>query len=598
MDQQPRQDRSIRPTLAIGAITVTVVIAALLLCLMALALTWLRSRDTIVPTRGEAEVTCTTANGEELVVEARNVQAAFYSVAGEVIISGPAPQIEQVVSELPERGIELQAEVICDLGFIGRLSRSSNLDQRGFPYPLEARRNLAMNLYKITSRTSIDQVVQAVNAQGLDRYVYADPNYLTGLLGQSQCSAPKGADPSPHEPVGSPHEPVGSPHEPVGSPSGTGREAAPELFRKQWALEQIGLDPALRAMPGLARDLPSGSNVRVGVFDTAPWDNQQSAAPTTLVLDQVTPTLDLAVIPWPRVSARLTASASATDVRDHGVFVAGLVHAVAPESEIQLVQVLDSYGCGDLFTLNRALYQFIADTVNQRNRLDGAVINLSLGVLKPRTAEAVIDAGTGDIEEPQDERQQQVPENRSAMVQVEEDLMVLVEDSIESLEAAVLLAYDRGVVVVAAAGNDSYLAYRPLAPHLPAAYPSVIGVAGNNIRRERACFSNWGDVYAPSGDGGPDGELTCGSVVASCQGDCQWGVVSLSPTSSTTGYAYWSGTSFAAPLVSGLAALTMDKGGSQKHWVEPNDVFSAIRCGAPTGDGVINVPATLFRCLP
>ena len=68
--------------------------------------------------------------------------------------------------------------------------------------------------------------------------------------------------------------------------------------------------------------------------------------------------------------------------------------------------------------------------------------------------------------------------------------------------------------------------------------------------------------------------------------------------SSETNYAYWHGTSFATPLVSRLAALALDADDSEPAWLSPKQVFEAIRCGAPTGDGVINVPATLFRCLP
>jgi subtilisin family serine protease len=153
-----------------------------------------------------------------------------------------------------------------------------------------------------------------------------------------------------------------------------------------------------------------------------------------------------------------------------------------------------------------------------------------------------------------------------------------------------------------------------LSPHLPAAYPSVIGVAASNTSRERSCFSNWADVSAPGGEGGlgevPDlstDELfdtipsSCAPVSNECKGNCPNALISMS-TSSPTGYAYWTGTSFSTPLVSGLAALIFDAGVSENlcgtDWVSPNAVFEAIRCGAPTPDGVINVPATLFRCLP
>jgi subtilisin family serine protease len=270
-----------------------------------------------------------------------------------------------------------------------------------------------------------------------------------------------------------------------------------------------------------------------------------------------------------------TDPATATNVNDHGLFVAGLIHAIAPESDIQLIRVLNEYGCGDLFTLNKALYQFIADMEAERGTLDGTVINLSLGVLKPDSGE------------------------------------VLAEDTVESLRAAVLLAHSRGAVVVAAAGNDSYIEGKPLPPQIPARYPFVIGVAGSNVYRERACFSNWGDVSAPSGDSlSKEGPAYCKrEVLTECSGDCDEAVISLALSPSTAGdatrYAYWRGTSFSAPLVSGLAALVFDAGVSRPTcplkspaWVHPDRVIEAIRCGTSTGDGVINVPATLFRCMP
>jgi subtilisin family serine protease len=279
---------------------------------------------------------------------------------------------------------------------------------------------------------------------------------------------------------------------------------------------------------------------------------------------------------------------TATDVGDHGLFVAGLIHAVAPGSDIRLIRVLNKYGCGDLFTLNKALYYFIDKMEEERGTLDGTVINLSLGVLKPVSD----DAESTDVE----------------LMSTDDSTEVLAKDTVESLRAAVLLAHSRGAVVVAAVGNDSYAEGRLWPPQIPARYPFVIGVGGSNVYRERACFSNWGDVSAPSGDARSDGmpgpcerrDVECSS------GDCDGSVISLvwSPDSDED-YAYWRGTSFSAPLVSGLAALVFDAGASKTTcplmppaWVPPDQVSEAIRCGASTGDGVINMPATLFRCMP
>jgi subtilisin family serine protease len=139
---------------------------------------------------------------------------------------------------------------------------------------------------------------------------------------------------------------------------------------------------------------------------------------------------------------------------------------------------------------------------------------------------------------------------------------------------------------MASAGNDSGDA------RLPAAYSFVLGVAGSNIDEGLACFSNAGDVAAPSGDNGPgdDSESespACESMVKHCAGSPEYYVVSLAMrTSPESGHAYWAGTSFAAPLASGLAALVLEAGGVE---VSPDEVCGKIENGATTEYDIIDV---------
>jgi len=103
-------------------------------------------------------------------------------------------------------------------------------------------------------------------------------------------------------------------------------------------------------------------------------------------------------------------------------------------------------------------------------------------------------------------------------------------DYSSTLKSAIAYAYNKGAVLVASAGNDG-----STAAMYPAAYPYVLSVSalhGSTL----ADFSS----YGPNTDLAAPGES----------------VYSLTRTG---GYSYWSGTSFSAPMVSGLAALVLGR---------------------------------------
>ncbi len=107
----------------------------------------------------------------------------------------------------------------------------------------------------------------------------------------------------------------------------------------------------------------------------------------------------------------------------------------------------------------------------------------------------------------------------------------------KTLEAAVNYAWEQGSVVVAAAGNES----TPL-PSYPAYYENAIAVAATDENDAIAYFSNYGlwvDIAAPG--------------------------VDIHSTIPNGGYASYSGTSMASPLVAGVAGLLAAQGKSAEQ---------------------------------
>jgi subtilisin family serine protease len=100
----------------------------------------------------------------------------------------------------------------------------------------------------------------------------------------------------------------------------------------------------------------------------------------------------------------------------------------------------------------------------------------------------------------------------------------------QTLRDAINYAWRRGVLLVAAAGNES-----SDVPVYPAAFDHVLAVAGTTDSRERAIFSNWGDHIGVAAPGT--------NILVNSGGNHQLG----------------NGTSLATPQVAGVAALVLSR---------------------------------------
>jgi subtilisin family serine protease len=268
----------------------------------------------------------------------------------------------------------------------------------------------------------------------------------------------------------------------------------PGAYALQWAPQSLRLPEAQR--------LSVGTGVRVAVLDTG--------------VDRTHPALAgrlLAGFDFVDFDADPSEVGSTANLSfGHGTHVAGLVAMVAPGAQIMPLRVLDAEGVGNAWVLAEAMLYAVDPDANPATNDGAHVINMSLGsTSRTELLDSVAKLAACAI---------------PAIVVVPADDFTDPGYNADKQRCGSFV----GAVIVAAAGNDGTASIR----QYPAAEGSygLLAVGASRANLRLAAFSNfgsWVDVAAPG-----------------------QGITSSVPGG---GYGTWSGTSMAAPLVAGTAAL-------------------------------------------
>jgi len=271
-------------------------------------------------------------------------------------------------------------------------------------------------------------------------------------------------------------------------------------------------------------------------------------------------------------------------IADHGLFIAGIVHDIALEAKIECIRVLDRYCVGDMNMLAQAL-QYIQNRMLQGGDLhkQPVVINMSLVIptkeeAKSKDLDTDIGGTTNDVE-------------------------TCLRQPIQSL-------VELGAIIAASAGNEGDLREDPMGNRPAALYPAAFANPPDSIDGivPVGAVDKHGKVASYSCYPGARGIATYGGEVPSVDpqqpdpskplivtvSDAVRGIYSSDDYPPLTdeppaseyeapddhAWAYWVGTSFATPVISGVAARILEM---RAKGASISNVHDAIITAAGTG---------------
>lgn len=341
----------------------------------------------------------------------------------------------------------------------------------------------------------------------------------------------------------------------------------------------------------------SGTDVDVAILDTAPCLHDlvlalapQEGPENPLISSLLGPAGKLQLYPATYEELLRMGNTSLNrhnyKMTDHGLFAAGIVHSIVPDANIYLIEVLNQFGIGDLASLAGGMRKVVNEIYNpgtKRHLVVNCSWMLELPLSEGHTSAATDEGPEYDFEK--------------AVL----DFVSEARDQAYALKAICDRLYLLGAQVVAAAGNDwnkkklkgehadDQRANAPEARY-PAAFVSAVGVGAlpkdlelsPSGKHKASKYSNLGDK--PAGDG----IMTLGGEEGREKGVLGLYLSEKFPERAPTNanphalkqierktdednhWAWWAGTSFATPILTGTIAAVLNSPAN------PGDTQSSI----------------------
>lgn len=359
----------------------------------------------------------------------------------------------------------------------------------------------------------------------------------------------------------------------VGGPGGTPVAPATPPTDTAW---RLNLPPSLVAAGG------DGDGVHIAILDTAPCDADLANAYATwgstalgnavpqhpLIASLLRPHGPLNVYHAGGAHLLQTVDyhldAHHYPMPDHGLFIAGIVHSLAPRARIHLIEALNTYGVGTLETFAQAFraVQLLAEGRDPGRFVAGSTADVdSLAASARGSVPVVLNcsfmfnvAANSSLDDPQLKQDAELSTAMGAFPNVWQALIG-----------------NEHVPIVAAAGNDRTVAQFSHgafpAERYPAAFTDVIGVGALDSHGTPTMYTDLAHVSTAGGLAVFGGDVSPASgpdAPSAYVADANRGMLGIfvgprypDGTLNRTGWARWAGTSFSAPIVTGIIARSL-----------------------------------------